>query len=478
MLDDLSASDRKLIGRLAVIAVVSLAAVFMLGRYAEQVFLQAESEVASVRMADFLRRHLSDFDRVLVQGRLTDEERTIFRHAAQMGGVFRYKLFDAEGRIVHASRPEDVGRHVTTPYFDSVVRRGKSRFDVAYRPIGTAAYTDELGTPYEQGIVLVGERYVPIMLNGHFMGAIEVYLDMTPLLQRLRQVTLSALGGILLVFVVVGLVCSVFIYRNLIERRARIEELQSARRNAEHLAREAESLLRGLVVAEQDKMSRVVNLVGGIAHEVGNPLTTLGAELDRLESAPGAGPHTDAGTRLARMREALCRLEAFLRDITAFSYQDDARVADLDINASIRALAGLVQLDDRARRTTFSLQLSPDMPPLSMPRQPLALALFIVLSTVAEELNGTPGEVEVVTRPVQKGETVEVRIATLRRDPPIEAAQERSWIGDKPSGQAGLQIVARLVASLGGHVSLEPHAMNGSTCILRLPRRPAGHASA
>jgi signal transduction histidine kinase len=478
MLRYLSPSDRTLLVRLFAVAILSLLAVFALGRFAESIFLQTESEVASRRMADFLRHNLADLDRVLVVGRLTDEDRTLFRHAAQMGGVFRYKLFNPEGRIVHASRPDDVGRQVTTPYFDSIVRQGKSYFDVAYRSIGTTAYTDELGTPYEEGIILVGERYVPIMQNGVFKGAIEVYLDMTPLFGRLRQITLAALGGVFVVFVVVGVVCSVFVYRNMVERRHRIEELQAARQKAEHLAHEAEAMLKGLVTAEHDKMSRVVNLMGGIAHEVGNPLTTLSTEIDSLESIPCAAQSADAQRVLGKMRDALRRLESFLRDITAFSYQDDDRVADFDINETIRALAGLVQLDDRARRATFSLLLSPDVPSLSMPRQPLSLALFIIFSTAAEGLNGTSGDIEVQTRLSHPGKNVEVRVATFLRDPPINVSGEMPVLDLTRSGHAALQSARQLVASLGGNMRLQTQPANGMTCVLSLPRRAAAPAKA
>ncbi|MFQ5994560.1 MAG: PAS domain S-box protein [Acidiferrobacterales bacterium] len=253
----LAPRDKKLIAQLAVVAALSLVSVYLVGRYAESVFLRTESEAASVRMANFLSKNLSDLDNILGGGSVTEADRALFEHAAHMGGVFRYKLFNADGQIVHASRPTDIGRRVSASYFDTVVRQGESYFSIAYRPIGTTAYTDELGTPYEEGVVLVSERYVPIVDNAIFRGALEVYIDMTPLLRRLRGVTLGALAGVSLLLVIVGLLNGVFIYRNLIERRQRIRELETARHKAENLALE---LREGAARAE----AIINNVVDGV----------------------------------------------------------------------------------------------------------------------------------------------------------------------------------------------------------------------
>ncbi len=231
----LAPADKRLIAQLIVVAALSLISVYLVGRYAESVFLRAESEAASVRMAKFLRENLSDLDHILSGRPVTQADRILFQHAARVGGVFRYKLFNADGQVVYASRPDDIGKRVRESYFDGVVRQGQNYFKINYRPIGTAAYTDELGTPYERGVVLVSERYVPIVDDGVFKGALEVYIDMTPLMTRLRRATLASLTGVLLLLIVVGGVCGIFIYRNLMERRQRMKELETARQTAEGL---------------------------------------------------------------------------------------------------------------------------------------------------------------------------------------------------------------------------------------------------
>lgn len=473
MLRHLGPSDKRLTGQLIVIAALSLVSVFLVGRYAESAFLRTESRAASVRMAEFLRQNLSDLDGILTHGRLTVEDRALFRHAARMGGVFRYKLFSSDGRIVHASRPEDVGKRVTSPYFDSIVRRGQDYFNIAYRPIGTTAYTDELGTPYEEGVVLVSERYVPIMDGALFKGAIEVYIDMTPLFQRLRRTTLAALAGVLLLLTIVGLVCGIFIYRNLKDRRHRIDELKAARHEAEGLARQAEAMLKGLLVAEQEKMSRVINLAGGLAHEIGNPLATLSVNLDALEASSLAVPDTELPQRISDMRKVLSRLECFLRDITAFSDQNDDGTRDIDINEVIRGLAGLVQLDDRARKATFSLDLSPHIASLSLPHQRLSLALFILFSIAAEDLDGAAGRVEIGTSMLATGDGAEIRIVTSRPPQPGDSlipAPTSLDISDHPA----LQTAMRLVDSFGGSMTVRSRQPAGKQLRLVLPQKIGG----
>ena len=97
---DLSQGDKKLIGQLVVIAVASIVALLAAGRYAERVVLESESELRSARVVEFLHENLAHLSDLLVSGRPSVKDMVALRHALQLGEAFRYKLYDAQGRVV------------------------------------------------------------------------------------------------------------------------------------------------------------------------------------------------------------------------------------------------------------------------------------------------------------------------------------------------------------------------------------------
>lgn len=475
MLPRLDRSDRKLIGQLAAIAALSVVAVAAAGRYAENVFMETESDIHSAHVVGFLRYNLSDLPAILAHGQVTEQDRAVFRNATRLGGVFRYKLFSPEGLVVFSSDPEAIGKQITEPYFDTVVRQGQSFFRVTHKPVG-GFRADELGVPYGEGIRLVGERYVPIMDGSRFLGAIEVYLDMTPLSERLHRVGLGLLGGLLALLAIVSLICGAFLSRNIKERRRRIEEIEAARRRAESLAHQANTMLKSLLVAEEEKMNRVVGLVGGIAHEIGNPLATLNMGLDALEASLREASCADCDARITNMREALARVGGFVHRFNELSPMEGESDVEIDVNGLTRSLTGLVQLDDRARKAVFALKISPDTASLSLPRQSLSLALFIILSVAAENIDDAGRRIEIETRNSTTEGWVRLRIVASNLVPAGSPGAASATL-PRESDHPALDTARRIIESMGGRMTVSTQTSGAKVCDLDLPRAPQPRGS-
>jgi signal transduction histidine kinase len=464
---DLSHGDKKLIGQLLAIASVSMIALLAAGRHAERVVLESESDLQSARAVEFLHDNLSNLPDLLASGRPTVEDLMVLRHALQVGGAFRYKLYDAQGRVVVASRQEDIGKRNTETYFNEIVQSGRRFFRVDRRP-SAGAFSDALGVPYREGTRVVGKRYVPIMQDSRLLGVIEVYLDLTALDQRLRRNSQWFLTGLLAMLAVVGGAFAASLRRNIRDRRRAMGQLVEARHRAETLARQTHRMLDDLLAFEEEKMSRVVGLVDGISHEIGNPLAALSMGLDALEEHYYQSPNEDFDTRLADMRDALERVAAFLHGLTALSLEDGESRGDVDVNEIIQSLAGLVQLNDRTRDVVFVLKLPSDIASLSLPRRSISLALFIILSAAAESIHQAGGRIEVETRMSASGDAVKLRIgasgAAPRPSPP-QAADASPLNPDQPA----LETARRIIEPLGGQMELSAEIPGAHWCELTLP---------
>ena len=464
---DLSQGDKKLIGQLAAIAIASMIALLAAGRYAERVVLESESELRSARLVDFLRDNVSDLPDLLISGRPTADDLVVLRHGLQVGEAFRYKLYDAQGRVVVASRQEDIGKRNTETYFSDIVLKGQSFFRIDRRP-SSGIFSDALGVPYGAASRVIGKRYVPITQGSRLLGVIEVYLDMTALDQGLRRNSQWFLAGLLAMLAAVGGACAASLHRNMRDRRRAMEQLGETRHRAETLVRQANRLLDDLLASEEEKMSRVVGLVDGISHEIGNPLAILSMGLDVLEASYSQVQDEGCDARLADMRDALDRVGGFLHDLGALSLEDGETARGVDVNRIIQNLAVLVQLNDRTRDVAFALNLPSDIASLSLPRRSVSLLLFIILSAAAESIHKAGGRIEVETGMSAAGDAVELQIvasaAAATLSPP-EAAST-SPIG---SNQPALDTARRIVESLGGRMVLSAEASGTHRCELRFP---------
>jgi len=449
---DLSRGDRTLIGRLVAITTVSVVVLLAASRHAEKIILESDSDQRSARTVEFLHDNLSNLPDLLVSGRPTVDDLTVFRHALQMGEAFRYKLYDAQGQVIVASRQEDIGKRNTEAYFDEIIREGRSFFRVDRRP-SAGIFADALGVSYGEEASVVGKRYVPITHGREVQGVIEVYLDLTALDQRLHRNSQWILVGLL---AMLGLVCgasAASLRGNIRDRRRAMEQLGEARHRAETLSRQAKRMLDDLFASEEEKMSRIVGLVDGISHEIGNPLATLNIGLDALEAHCHQLDHEDCDARLNDMRVALTRVGGFLHRLSALSLEDGETEGDVDVNEILRNLAGLVQLSDRTCDVVFALHLPPDIAPLSLPRRSVSLSLFIILSAAAERVDKAGGRIEIESRMSATGDAVELQIAATD-DAPTSSPPQAPSTSSPESDHPALATARRMIESLGGHMVL------------------------
>jgi len=472
---DLSPGDRKLIGQLVAIAAVSTIALLAAGRHAERVVFESESRLRSAHVVETLHDDLLRLSDLVSSGRPTAEDLAVIRQALQAGEAFRYTLYNAQGRVVVASRKEDVGKRSAETSLREILRTGRGFFRIDRGP-SAGISSDTFGGPSGDQATVVGKRYVPIMQGPRVLGVIEIDLDMTALDRRLQSNTKGFVAGLLAMFGTVGAASAAAFRRNIRERRRAMQQLAASRQRAETLAREANRMLDNLLACEEEKISRIVALVDGISHEIGNPLATLSMGLDGLEASCRRSEDGDCEAPLADMRDALDRVAAFLHGLTTLSLVDQETHQDVDVNEVIQSLAALVQLNDRSRGVVFALNLPSDIASLSLPLRSVALSLFMILSAAAESVQRSGGRIEVETAMSAAGDGVQLRIVASGAAPGASPSRASSTSPLEPDHPA-LATAKRIIESLGGRMVLSARAPAVSRCELTFPLRPVAARS-
>jgi two-component system, sensor histidine kinase and response regulator len=215
---------------------------------------------------------------------LSSEKLEIFEAAIQDGQIFRYKVFDAKGVIIAASRPEDLGQTNTKSYFNDIVRKGGK-----YSKIEREEKFGDVTT--------VSEAYAPFMQGGRFSGAIETYVDMSARakqLYRLGHMGFAALATLLAL--VIGVLC-ISILLTLRKRRETEEELT---RNVHQHRRLLDEAPDSMVI---HNMVRVLyaNTAAAVLHGATSPNDLIG--IDPATLIPGDKNDVVREHRLQALRE-------------------------------------------------------------------------------------------------------------------------------------------------------------------------------
>lgn len=117
--------------------------------------------------------------------------------------IFRFKLFTADGTVFWSSRAADRGTVNTKPYFESIVSSGERFYQLDIIPASEvddfSLHNSTLVTD-QNAARRVAEIYVPVLLNGQFIGAVEFYRDVT-------EIRASYLKNVTFALVVFSTVC-------------------------------------------------------------------------------------------------------------------------------------------------------------------------------------------------------------------------------------------------------------------------------
>ena len=221
-------SDFKLLVTLIMVGLTTFVLVWVGFNYTFDTISRRESADAARRWVGFLHDNIDDFKRVLDTGKFSSEDETLFNMAARVGRVVRYKIFDNQGRIIAASLKEDIGNTADTPHFTERVMQG-----IPFSKMDT--HKGDEGT-----IHTMGEAYYPVMEEERFLGAVEVYVDMTGYARRMKTTRNSIFAAIALLFLVAGILIE---YLNIRHNRERTRQMSKIAASEQELRESREALL-------------------------------------------------------------------------------------------------------------------------------------------------------------------------------------------------------------------------------------------
>lgn len=380
--------------------------------------------------------------------------------------VFKIKVFDPRGMTVYSSELSQIGEDKADNLGWKSAIDGMPASELTHRNKFSAFE----GVVENRDLI---SSYVPVHArDGKVIGVFEIYSDVTPFLDRIKEAAAETSKRILL-------------NQQRVERAAanNQEKLESSSlrllaivgglfalfygtvlllvRNGQRIMDEQAQARERSVLREarwhREKMTALATMSASIAHEIGNPLAVIAgnaAEMTARQEEAGPG-----GGQPQAIMEQVHRISSITRRMTDFVYLRGTSAEPVDVNHMVQAVCDFLAFDRRFRNTSIEFHPADGLPTRTLIPDHLNEALMNLLEAWVEVgAERGPGRGRMVVRTAICADDV---VISIEHDSTDGSGLQGVGI---PLTDPRFESARRRIAGLGGRM-----VSTGTTLKMHLP---------
>jgi len=230
-------------------------------------------------------------------------------------------------------------------------------------------------------------------------------------------------------------------------------------------------------IAQTEKLAAVGQLAAGVMHEINNPLATIGACVEalnsRLDELP-LGPQAAVAEYLEIIQSELNRCKTIVDGLLDFSRPKARAKYPVPINQVVEDALFLLRYHDRFKRIELKRHLTDDLPPVEANSEQLIQVFLDLMLNAIDAMDGR-GTLSVSTRPGhERNDEVMVEISDTGMGIPREDVGKifEPFFTTKAPGHGtglGLSIAYAIVEHHRGRILVDSQLGSGSTFRVVLP---------
>ena len=222
-------------------------------------------------------------------------------------------------------------------------------------------------------------------------------------------------------------------------------------------------------LVRSQKMESIGTLAAGIAHEVGNPLTSISSLVQVIERTTSDDSSKE---KLDLIKSQISRITRIIRELVDFSRPTTHVAQASDINRIVREALNIVQYGKKVKDIEFDLQFDESLPPLEIVPDQLQQVFINILMNAVDSLEGKAGKIAIRSEHIQ--DRVSIVISDTGKgiaDDDLEKVFE-PFFTTKQVGEGtglGLWVSYEIVKNFRGDIHVKSELGKGTTFIVTLP---------
>jgi signal transduction histidine kinase len=228
-------------------------------------------------------------------------------------------------------------------------------------------------------------------------------------------------------------------------------------------------------ILQAEKMAVLGTFASGLAHEVRNPLNSMGLQLSILErrlARSATGSPGDVAETVGVIREEIKRLDSLVGDFLLFSRPNRMQYGLVSLDALVDDVTRLLRPEARAAGVTLRRQpVGDELPEIRMDAERMKQVVINLLRNAIEAMDGRGGQVLVETGLVDGRARIVVQDDGPGLPTDLDVFQLFVTTKDKGTG-LGLSIAQQIVLEHGGEITASSESGPGATFTISLPIEP------
>ncbi|MBN2709675.1 MAG: HAMP domain-containing protein [Calditrichaceae bacterium] len=222
-------------------------------------------------------------------------------------------------------------------------------------------------------------------------------------------------------------------------------------------------------ISHQEKMASLGLLAAGVAHEIGNPLTSISSMAQLIKRKIKDQQFIEYLNTILKNIE---RISKIVRELVDFARPSNYESSFVDMNDIIRNAVSIVKYDKRAKYIFIKMDLDPDIPPIFLVSDQLLQVFLNILINAVDALKNEDDNI--IIRSFKTEENFIVEIEDTGTGIPKENLSKifEPFFTTKKIGKGtglGLSVSYGIIKNLDGSIDVKSEPGMGSVFKISLP---------
>jgi PAS domain S-box-containing protein len=221
-------------------------------------------------------------------------------------------------------------------------------------------------------------------------------------------------------------------------------------------------------IDQSEKLAVIGQLAAGVAHEIGNPLTSISSIVQILQRRVN---DNFVSEQLANIRSNIDRISRIVRELVDFSRPPGEERLIIQVTDIIKTAIGIVKFDKRVKKVQFETKLDKNLPEINIIPDQLLQVFINILINALDAVEGN-GRIDVVSNHDKENIYIEITDNGCGMDKETISKIFDPFFSTKDVGKGtglGLSVSYGIIKKFKGDILVQSEVKKGSSFIVKLP---------